>query len=175
MSAAIEAKLSGKAGGAELSRAEIEDFLYLEAHLLDEWRLDEWLALFANGATYEVPTTGVAEDADSADSLFLIADDYARLQHRVKRLNKQGAHSEWPRSHTVRSLSNVRILDRENGEVAVRSVFITYRSKADVTNCYFGHHLHQLRIVDGDVRIASKRSILDMNSLRPQGRVSIIL
>ena len=26
-------------------REEVEDFLYQEAALLDEWRLDEWLAL----------------------------------------------------------------------------------------------------------------------------------
>jgi hypothetical protein len=31
-------------------RAEIEEFLYMEAELLDEWRLDEWLELFEEGA-----------------------------------------------------------------------------------------------------------------------------
>ena len=29
-----------------ISRAEIEDFLFAEADLLDEWRLPEWLELF---------------------------------------------------------------------------------------------------------------------------------
>ena len=28
----------------EVGRAEVEDFLFREAALLDEWRLDEWLA-----------------------------------------------------------------------------------------------------------------------------------
>ena len=28
------------------SRADYEDFLYREAALLDEWRLEEWLSLF---------------------------------------------------------------------------------------------------------------------------------
>ena len=32
------------------SRAEVEDFLYHEAALLDEWRLDEWLALLTDDA-----------------------------------------------------------------------------------------------------------------------------
>jgi p-cumate 2,3-dioxygenase beta subunit len=51
-------------------RARIEDFLYLEADLLDEWRVDEWFALFAEGATYEIPPTGEADEADPATSLF---------------------------------------------------------------------------------------------------------
>lgn len=157
------------------TRAEIEDFLYLEAELLDAWKLDEWLALFAEGATYDVPTTRAADDADSADQLFLVADDYARLQHRVRRLKKPGAHSEFPRSRTTHSITNVRILKAQDNEVLVRSVFVTYRAKNDVTDCYFGHHFHRIRAgVDG-LRILSKRSMLDMSSLRPHGRVSIIV
>jgi 3-phenylpropionate/cinnamic acid dioxygenase small subunit len=30
---------------SDLSRPEVEDFLYQEAALLDGWRLSEWLAL----------------------------------------------------------------------------------------------------------------------------------
>lgn len=161
--------------GGTPTRSEIEDFLYLEAQLLDEWKLDEWLALFAEGATYDVPTTRADDDADSADQLFLVADDYARLQHRVRRLKKPGAHSEWPRSRTVHSISNVRIVEAEGDEVLVRSVFVTYRAKNDVTDCYFGHHFHRIRVQADGLRILSKRSMLDMSSLRPHGRVSIIV
>ena len=34
-----------------VTRQEIEDFLYHEAALLDEWKLDEWQALLADDAT----------------------------------------------------------------------------------------------------------------------------
>ena len=159
----------------DVSRMEVEDFLYHEAALLDEWRLDEWLALFVEGATYEVPTAGAADDVDSASDLFYISDDYGRLQHRVRRLNKPGAHSEWPRSAVVRSISNVQITAREGDELAVRAVFITYRSKPDNTDTFFGHHLYRLRATPEGLRIVAKRSMLDMRSLRPQGRVSIIV
>lgn len=178
MSGMATMEVSGMAGagrGKALTRSEIEDFLYLEAELLDEWKLDEWLALFAEGATYDVPTTRAADDADSADQLFLIADDYARLQHRVRRLNKPGAHSEWPRSRTAHSISNVRILEAVGDEVLVRSMFVTYRAKNDVTDCYFGHHFHRIRVGGDGLKILSKRSMLDMSSLRPHGRVSIIV
>lgn len=163
------------ATAAGLTRADCEDFLFHEAALLDEWRLDEWFALFAEGATYEVPTAGSADDVDSADELFYISDDYARLEHRVKRLKKVGAHSEWPRSKVVRSITNVRILEQSADQALVGSVFTTYRSKNDVTDTYFGHHRHVLRNEGTGVRILSKRSLLDMSSLRPQGRVSIIV
>ncbi|ATE63651.1 aromatic-ring-hydroxylating dioxygenase subunit beta [Rhizorhabdus dicambivorans] len=169
------ADAAAQAQGGIPTRSQIEDFLYLEAALLDEWKLDEWLALFAEGATYDVPTTRAEDDADSADQLFLVADDYARLQHRVRRLKKPGAHSEWPRSRTAHSITNVRIVAVEGDELLVRSLFITYRAKNDVTDCYFGHHIHRIRAGADGLKILSKRSMLDMSSLRPHGRVSIIV
>ncbi|MGE0827790.1 MAG: aromatic-ring-hydroxylating dioxygenase subunit beta [Hyphomonadaceae bacterium] len=157
------------------ARAEVEDFLFLEAQLLDEWKLDEWLQLFAEGATYEVPAAGSGNDADAKKQLFYVADDWARLRFRVERLKSPMAHAEYPRSHTARLISNVRVLGEEAGGWKVRSAFITYRSKDDVTDAYFGHHFHILKRIGGELKIASKRSQIDSNSLRPQGRVSIIV
>jgi p-cumate 2,3-dioxygenase beta subunit len=158
-----------------VSRAEYEDFLFNEAALLDEWRLDEWLALFAEGATYEVPPAGAPGDVDSAETLFYIADDWARLQHRVKRLQKEKAHAEYPHSKGLRLISNVRILGTSDGEAQVGCAFVTYRSKNDKLDQYFGHHRYVFRVAGGALKIAAKRSFLDMSNLRQQGRVSIIL
>lgn len=156
-------------------RADYEDFLYHEAALLDGWQLDEWLALFVEGASYEVPTAG-GEAANSAESLFYIADDWFRLQHRVGRLLKPGAHSEQPRSHGLRMISNVRVLGKnDEGSIKVSCAFITYRSINDKTQAYYGHHHYWFNEVDGALRIAYKRSCLAMDSLRPQGRISIIV
>ena len=44
-----------------LLRLAVEEFLVEEAHLLDEWKLDDWLALFQEGADYVVPSTDVPE------------------------------------------------------------------------------------------------------------------
>src|ERR1700722_15133209 len=86
------------ASNGAFAQADYERFLYDEAALLDEWRLDEWLALFVEGGTYEVPTAGASPTADSAESLFYIADDWNRLKHRVARLQKKTAHAEYPHS-----------------------------------------------------------------------------
>ncbi|KCZ58672.1 aromatic-ring-hydroxylating dioxygenase subunit beta [Hyphomonas chukchiensis] len=158
-----------------LSRSEYEDFLYHEAALLDGWQLDEWFALFIEGASYEVPTAGAPDDADSAEALFYIADDYFRLGHRVKRLNSKQAHSEWPRSKTLHTVTNVRILGADADGVKVTSYFVTYRTKNNVTHTFVGRHYYVLRKIEGQVRIVSKRSMLDIDNLRPQGRVSIIV
>jgi p-cumate 2,3-dioxygenase beta subunit len=160
---------------APRSRAEYEDFLYHEAALLDEWRLDEWFALFDAGAIYEVPTASSDENVRSDAALFYISDDHARLHHRVERLKKTGAHSEWPRSTGTRLISNVRILGTDSQGVRVACSFVTYRAKNDITDAFFGHQRYRLRKVNGVLRIAEKRVLLAMSSLRPHGRVSILL
>jgi len=156
-------------------RGDYEDFLYGEAALLDAWNLQEWLALFVEGATYEVPSIGTKTDADPAVSLFYIADDWFRLKHRVARLLKPGAHAEWPRSVTLRQIANVRIIGVEAEDVDIACSFTTYRSRDDITHTFMGQHLYRLREVNGAIRIAAKRTLLKMSSLRPHGRVSIII
>jgi p-cumate 2,3-dioxygenase beta subunit len=125
-----------KAGVAPATRAEVEDFLYAEAALLDEWRLDEWFALFAPGSTYEVPTAGAPDDDDSAKALFYIADDYVRLRERVARLGKREAHAEFPRSRLRRMVSNVRVLSAAAGQLQVACNLVCYRAKNGKVDTY---------------------------------------
>lgn len=158
-----------------LSRAEYEDFLIEEVAMLDHRRFDDWLALFTPDAVYEVPQAGVEETADSAQDLFYIADDYARLRFRVERMQKTANHSEWPASVCSRLISNVRIVGNDERGVHVECRFITYRSKNDATDLYCGHHRYILRHEDGSLKIASKRTFIDMNSLRQQGKVTIFI
>lgn len=158
-----------------LLRLRVEDLLYHEADLLDRWQLDEWLTLFTDDAVYQVPPSDVDGDTATPDSaLFYIMDDRVRLQERVVRLGKVGAHSEHPRSKVRHLVSNVRV--RREGEVIrARSSFVVYRSK-DITNdLYIGHYLHDIVERDGKLMIAAKKCVLDMEALRPQGRISIIL
>jgi p-cumate 2,3-dioxygenase beta subunit len=157
------------------SRADYEDFLFNEAALLDQWRLNEWLELFTTDSVYEVPTMGAGADGQPDSALFYVADDYRRLQHRVTRLNKRTAHAEWPHSSTVHMVSNVRVVGSDDRGVQVASVFATFRSKHHITDTYMGHINYTITEVGGELRIRSKRVILGMNSLQPQGKISIIL
>ena len=51
-----------------------EDFLFREAALLDDWRLDDWAHLFTEDARYVVPTTDLPEGDPQADLVFIDDD-----------------------------------------------------------------------------------------------------
>lgn len=157
------------------TRAEIEDLLYHEAALLDDWLLPEWLALYTEDARYLVPSTDLPKDAPPEGNLFYIADDAFRLSERVKRLMKKTAFSEYPRSKTRHLVSNVRIVEQRDGECRVRAAFVTYRSKGGTTDTYVGSSDYTIGRRAEGLRIKSKRCTLDHDALRPQGRISIIL
>jgi p-cumate 2,3-dioxygenase subunit beta len=157
-----------------VSRQEIEDFLYEEAALLDEWRLEEWLALLTEDAAYYVPSTDIP-DGDHKATLFLIADDATRIRSRVKQLLGRFAHAETPRSRTRRMVSNVRVRKMEGDTIEVTANFVVYRMRQELIDTYIGRYEYVLVRRDGALKIRERRAILDLESLRPQGKVSIIL
>ena len=53
-----------------LLQLEVEQLLYLEARLLDDWSLDAWLALYTPDARYVVPTTDLPEGDPRSDLVF---------------------------------------------------------------------------------------------------------
>ena len=157
-----------------VTRQQIEDFLYDEAALLDEWRLEEWLALLTDDAAYYVPSTDTPE-GDPKDTLFIVSDDIVRLRSRVKQLLGRFAHAENPRSRTRRLISNVRIRGVEGDTIRVTANFAVYRSRMEQLDTYVGRYEYVLVHKDGKLKIRERRAILDLDSLRPQGKVSIIL
>ena len=158
-----------------ITRTEAEDLLYEEADLLDRWQLRDWLALYTDDASYLVPSTDLPPGADPAKALFYIADDRTRMTERVVRLEKKSAHSEWPRSRTRHLVSNVRVGAAVGDETPVSAAFVTFRTKNAVTDTFMGRLLYRLKRIDGVLRIREKRCELDLDGLRPHGRVSIIL
>jgi len=160
---------------AEVTRGEVENLMFLEAEMLDEWRLKEWLTLFTPDACYYVPATDVPPNASPDTSLFYVADDRFRLEQRVERLLKRTAHAEYPRSKTRHLVSNVRIRERRDDELDVGAAVLTYRTKMGLTETYIGSYRYRLVVTAEGLRIREKRCILDMDGLKPNGRISIIL
>ena len=118
-------------------RETVEDFLYREAALLDEWRLDEWADLFTEDTRYVVPTTDLPEGDPRSDLVF-IDDDIVRLRARVTRLNSRHAHREYPWSRTRRFVSNVRVEEIGDSEVSVTSNVVVYRFRSGEGAPYVG-------------------------------------
>jgi len=146
---------------AAVSRAEIEDFLFHEADLLDNWRLDEWLSLMTEDAAYFVPPNDRPE-ADHRFTLFTIADDMVRLRERVIRLKDPNCHAEYPPSRTRRLITNVRITGVEGDEVTVEACFHLYRTRLNSeVDSWVGRRTDVLRRTGDGFRLARRHIFLD--------------
>ena len=160
---------------AELpSRQEVEDLLYKEAALLDDWRLEEWLELLTDDAVYEIPPTDVPE-GDARNTLFIIADDMVRIRSRVKQLLGKSAWAESPHSRTRRMISNVRVLGADGDRILATANFAVHRMRYESVDTYIGRYDYKLVRVGKDLKIKERRAVLDNEALRPHGKISFIL
>jgi p-cumate 2,3-dioxygenase beta subunit len=155
-------------------RQEVEDLLYQEAALLDDWRLEEWLELLTDDAVYEIPPTDVPE-GDARNTLFIIADDVVRIRSRVKQLLGKSAWAESPHSRTRRIISNVRVLGAEGDRILATANFAVHRIRYESVDTYIGRYDYKLVRVGNELKIKERRAVLDNEALRPHGKISFIL
>jgi p-cumate 2,3-dioxygenase beta subunit len=160
---------------ATLGRAAVEDFLYREAALLDDWDLDGWLTLWAEQGTRYVVPCNDTPDGDPAQDLVLIDDDELRMRLRVERLNSRKAHREYPHSRTNHQVYNVVLGQPADRHLPVTASFTVWRFRNGKASYYVGRYHYQLVVERGELRIRSKRAVLDMTELRPAGDLAVIL
>ena len=155
----------------------VAQFLYDEAALLDEWRLDEWLALFhPEAAKYLIPSPEDLSD-DPATTLHLVNDSITTLAGRIGRLKSKHAHAESPRSRTRRQIANVRAWQGP-GDLFSRSVFDVTRVRGGAVDRYVGVYEHQLLPggnKDMPWLIGRRRVLIDHSIESAGGQVSILL
>ena len=157
------------------TRAEVEDLLYHEADLLDSWKLDDWLALLTDDASYFVPPND-KPDADHRFTLFTVADDIVRLRERIIRLKDPNCHAEFPPSRTRRMISNVRITGVEGDIISVAANFAIFRHRRnEPVRQFVGRYRYKLKRGDSGLKIAERRAILDAEELGGMGSVSFLL
>jgi p-cumate 2,3-dioxygenase beta subunit len=158
-----------------VSRAEVEDLLYREAALLDEWRLEEWLGLLTEDAAYYVPPNDHPE-GDHRHTLYTLADDIVRIRERVKRLVSPECHAEYPHSRTRRLIGNVRIIGTDGGLVTVAANFICHRYRRyERIREYTGSYRYILKREGSELRIKERRVFIDAHELGSLGSLSFIL
>ena len=129
----------------------VEQFLYHEARLLDEQRLEEWLALFTDDATYWVPLEQGQQDPVGTSSI--IYDDRTLLELRVKQARHPRAHARLPLARTVHQVSNVMPYD----EFTVRSNLVLIEFRQEKQRTWGALVEHRLRPEGDSYRIAHKR------------------
>jgi 3-phenylpropionate/cinnamic acid dioxygenase small subunit len=142
-------------------RQHVEQFLYLEAQLMDEHRYDEWLALWAEDALYWVPTG--RDEVNPQREISLIYDDWARLQVRIARLKSGFAHAQEPRSRMRRVISNLVVEEAEAGEILTHSNFLLAELRRGKQDIFAGRTIHRLRPRENSFKIVFKKVLLVNN------------
>lgn len=115
-----------------------------EARLLEQNRLEDWIALYMDECLYWVPAA--PDGGDPRREVAVAFDDRRRIEDRIYRLRSEYAWSQRPVSRTSRLLSNVSVFtgtDRQ--ELMVRSTFLITEFQAGTTRRYAGWCGHRLR------------------------------
>ena len=140
----------------------IEAFLLHEAHLLDDRRFEEWMALFTAVGYYWAPAS--LEQEDPRNAVSLIYDDRAARETRIRRLRHPRIHSQTPPSRTARLVTNACIEEADGTACVVRSKFILYEYRPSIPDAlervFGGTYRHRLVAGPDGLRIAWKKAML---------------
>lgn len=146
----------------------VEQFLFHEAHLLDQRRYRDWFALVADDIHYWMPIrrTVTARDIDREftriGDMAYFDDDHNDLRMRVEKLYTGSSWSEDPPSRTRHFVGNVQITAVDGDLVSVRSSLHLYRSRLEgVSDSFCARREDRLRRDGEGFRIARRHIYLD--------------
>ena len=126
------------------------------AIVLDQFRYDDWLAMFAAECVYWVPSTPYA--GDPRREIAVMFDDRRRLEDRVYRLRTGFAWSQAPQSRTVRLIANVEVFAAARDDARMlRSNFLISEFWDKETRMLSGWTGHRVVRSDGGWKIAAKQ------------------
>ncbi len=150
---------------------EVQAFLVMEARLLDDQHLHQWLALFADDVRYWMPIitnrTGrdLGKERTAPGELAHFEENKTSLTNRVRRLDTGMAWAETPPSRVRHLVTNIEVMARLNeSEISVRSNFLIYRSHLEYdTELFAGMRDDVLRRAGAGWQIAQRTIILDQS------------
>ncbi|MGY1519437.1 benzoate 1,2-dioxygenase small subunit [Luteimonas sp. A482] len=144
-------------------------FLYREARLLDERQWDDWLATYAEDASYWMPAWDdddqITEDPQSQISL-IYYPDRSGLEDRIFRIKTERSSASMPEPRTSHGVHNVEVLAERGDEVDVRYNFHTLSHRYKATDQYFGTMFVTLRKAGDGFLIGSKKIVLKNDYIR---------
>jgi len=138
----------------------VERFLFHEARLMDSHRLDEWLALWDDDATYWVPCND--DDIDPARSVSVIYDRRGQLRNRIQRIKETlWLKEQAPRLRRI--VGNIEIEAADADEIVVASNFILTELHRHRQTLWAGNSIHKLVPHGNGFRIKYKKVVLINN------------
>jgi 3-phenylpropionate/cinnamic acid dioxygenase small subunit len=163
-----------------MTQSAAEQFLFLEALLLDQQNFTQWLDLFADDAVFWMPCWKedgeLSQDPDKELSLIYYRGK-SNLVDRVDRLRSGLSPASRILPRVAHQITNVALKPQEEaGHAVISSVFCVHAfdPRSDVTRIHFGNYRHQLRQIGGTWLITEKYirlcndiipTVLDVNAI----------
>lgn len=154
--------------------AEVTDFLYREADLLDERRYEEWLGLLADDYQYSVPLrmnvryddVAEREQTRPGEEICWFDEGKATTELRVAQLTTGRHWAEEPVSRVAHLVTNVRLESSAPPEVEVSCRFVVYRNRVtDESDFLVGRRRDRLRRTVDGWQVCRRRLLLDQSVL----------
>ena len=160
-------------------KADMEDFLYAEADLLDNRQFRDWLNLLADDITYFMPIRrnvkfgqhAQRENTVQGSGISWFDEDKWTLTKRVDQILTGVHYAEEPLSRVCHMVSNVQVLRvapflDDPQEVEVRCRFLVYQNRIEYeTYTFVGKRTDLIRKTSDGWKIARREILLDQNVL----------
>jgi anthranilate 1,2-dioxygenase (deaminating, decarboxylating) small subunit len=141
----------------------VEQFLYRKAELCDAQSWDEYLDLFDEHSEFHVPQWDsehvYTTDPKRGMSLIYYANRTG-LEDRVFRLRTGKSAASTPLPRTLHQITNVRIEEREGGELEVKGNWTTFYARQGIGEHFFGRVTYHLRPAGDSWKITRKHVLL---------------
>ncbi|NEU97963.1 3-phenylpropionate/cinnamic acid dioxygenase subunit beta [Bradyrhizobium uaiense] len=160
-------------------KADVEDFYYHEADLLDDRRFRDWLELLTEDVSYFMPIRrnvkfgqqAARENTKRGEGISWFDEDKWTLTKRVEQILTGVHFAEEPLSRITHMVSNVQIGGARPDigtarELDVTSRFLVYQNRVEYeTYIFVGRRNDTLRLTDAGWKIARREILLEQNIL----------
>lgn len=160
-------------------KADVEDFYYQEADLLDDRRFRDWLELLTDDISYFMPIRrnvkfgqqAARENTKRGEGISWFDEDKWTLTKRVEQILTGVHYAEEPLSRITHMVSNVQIKGARPDvdaarELDVTSRFLVYQNRVEYeTYIFVGRRNDTLRLTDNGWKIARREILLEQNIL----------
>ncbi|MCA1399963.1 3-phenylpropionate/cinnamic acid dioxygenase subunit beta [Bradyrhizobium sp. BRP56] len=160
-------------------KADVEDFYYHEADLLDDRRFRDWLELLTDDISYFMPIRrnvkfgqqAARENTKRGEGISWFDEDKWTLTKRVEQILTGVHYAEEPLSRITHMVSNVQIKGARPDvdaarELDVTSRFLVYQNRVEYeTYIFVGRRNDTLRLTDTGWKIARREILLEQNIL----------
>lgn len=160
-------------------KADIEDFYFREADLLDDRRFRDWLDILADDVSYFMPIRhnvkfgqhAARENTKIGEGISWFDEDKWTLTKRVEQILTGVHYAEEPLSRICHMVSNVQIRGvrpdlEQPREIDVTGRFLIYQNRVEYeTYTFVGRRNDMLRMTDSGWKVARREILLEQNIL----------